>query len=579
MRFIVPSSLIAVLLASCATKPQPTRTEPVGSQNTTAGDASTSDGGEAAAPSIPAALAHMGAKNYPAAIAILRVLVAREPENGRAHLVLASALQQSGAVVDAIAVLHRAAEMADIRGRAYFQLGVIYTVKKDVDEAFKWLDKARDSGQIDVTQIGANPKSAILRADPRFAKLFPSAAEYADPFVERVKVLREWVGEKEGDQFGWIARNIGDVDGDGVNDLTTSAPTNGDGGKGAGKIYVYSGRSGALLWAQKGSAGASLGIGIEAAGDVDGDRIPDVIAGAPGIDKAVVYSGRDGKTLLTLSGEAKGDSFGGMVTDVGDVDGDGHGDVMVGAAGNDGAGKDAGSAYLYSGKDGTLLATWRGQKAGDGFGSAGGGATVGRNSLIVIGAPNAGPKNSGRVYVYRGAESEPAFVIESDDKGANLGGMFVSVVGDVDADGVMDVYASDWSHRAKGPRTGRVYIHSGADGHRLFTLTGEAAGDGFGIGTADSGDVDGDGHDDLLIGAWQQADGAPSGGRVYLYRGKDGSLIKTYTAKVSGETFGFDTTGMGDVDGDGSNDFLLTSAWSAIRGTRTGRMFIISGKL
>ena len=54
--------------------------------------------------------------------------------------------------------------------------------------------------------------------------------------------------------------------------------------------------------------------------------------------------------------------------------------------------------------------------------------------------------------------------------------------------------------------------------------------------------------------------------------------MRAWTARVPGETFGFDATGMGDVDGDGVIDFLLTSAWSGIQGARSGRMFIISGK-
>ena len=154
--------------------------------------------------------------------------------------------------------------------------------------------------------------------------------------------------------------------------------------------------------------------------------------------------------------------------------------------------------------------------------------------------------------------------------------MFVSVVGDVDGDGTPDVYASDWSNTAKGRSTGRVYVHSGATGARLLTLTGEAAGDGFGIGVADAGDVNHDGHADLVIGAWQHAGAAASGGKVYLYSGKDGSLLRAWTGKVMGDTLGFDATGLGDVDGDGTIDLLVTSAWSAIHGYRSGRMFVIS---
>jgi hypothetical protein len=196
-----------------------------------------------------------------------------------------------------------------------------------------------------------------------------------------------------------------------------------------------------------------------------------------------------------------------------------------------------------------------------------------------VGAPNAGANQRGRVYVYAGLTSKPKFVIESDETGSQLGGMFVSVVGDVNGDKVPDVYASDWANTAKGISTGRIYVHSGADGKRLLTLTGEAAGDGFGIGPADVGDVNRDGYDDLLIGAWQHASAATSAGRVYLYSGKDGSLLQTITCRTPGDTFGFDATGIGDVDGDGVIDFLLTSAWSNVKGFRSGRMFIISGKL
>ena len=70
---------------------------------------------------------------------------------------------------------------------------------------------------------------------------------------------------------------------------------------------------------------------------------------------------------------------------------------------------------------------------------------------------------------------------------------------------------------------------------------------------------------------WQFASGAPSGGKIYIYSGKDGALTRTITGNVPGETLGFDTTGIGNVNGNGVVDSLLTSAWSAINGTRYGR--------
>ena len=97
-----------------------------------------------------------------------------------------------------------------------------------------------------------------------------------------------------------------------------------------------------------------------------------------------------------------------------------------------------------------------------------------------------------------------------------------------------------------------------------------------GIGTATAGDVDGDGRADLIVGAWQYAGAALSGGRATLFSGKDGHVLKTFTCRIPGDTFGFDAVGMGDVDGDGTDDLLITSAWSGVRGYRSGRVFIVS---
>jgi hypothetical protein len=142
------------------------------------------------------------------------------------------------------------------------------------------------------------------------------------------------------------------------------------------------------------------------------------------------------------------------------------------------------------------------------------------------------------VYVYTSLTAKPAFTIESDPTGNALGAMFVSVPGDVDGDGVPDVFASDWSNAAKGPSTGRVYVHSGKDGHRLLTLTAEGPGDGFGTSASVAGDVDGDGHADLIVGAWQYGGAAIGGGRAYLYSGADGRLVKTFTCRTPGDTLG-----------------------------------------
>jgi hypothetical protein len=454
------------------------------------------------------------------AAALLQRIVERDPEDARAWYLLGYALHQAGDLDGALEADLRAARFPETAPTAMYNAAMAYARKGDVDEAFRWLFRAREAG-MDVTSAAGDPDAETLRDDVRWGRLFPTSAELADPFEEPVQVIREWRGEDAGDQFGWIARNAGDVDGDGVMDVVTSAPTHRNG---AGAVYVYSTGTGALLWRHVGRADEQLGLGVEAAGDVDGDGHPDVVAGAPRADRVYVLSGPDGRLLLRLEG-TEGESFGRRAAGVGDVDGDGHADILVGRPANDEAGEDAGAATLFSGVDGRPLGELRGEEAGDAFGSSLAGETREGETVLVVGAP-----------------------------------------------------ASDWSNDALGPSTGRIYVHSGADGRRLLTLTGEAAGDGFGIGTAEAGDLDGDGRDDLVVGAWQHGGGAPGGGKVYLFSGADGRLLRSVTGKVMGETFGFDATGLGDVDGDGAPDLLLTSAWSAVNGPRSGRVWVLSGR-
>ena len=407
-----------------------------------------------------------------------------------------------------------------------------------------------------------------------------AAVDYGKPFVEPVQIIHEWDGDGAGAQFGWIARGIGDVDGDGVTDIVTSAPTRSLGGTGdsanAGRVYVYSGRSGALLWRADGRPGDYLGMGLEGAGDVNGDSIPDVVASAQGSGEVYVYSGRDGRLLRTFRAENPTDRFGAHVAGVGDANGDGYADVLVGAPRNDAGGEHAGRAYVYSGRTGALLVTLTGEHAGDAFGSSVGGATIDGHPYILVGAPAAGARHTGRLYVYAALGTTPKFVVDADETGVALAAMFISVIGDINGDGTPDIYATDFPNAARGKATGRAYVYSGADGHVLYTFTGGHAGDGFGIGRATAGDVDGDGRPDLVIGAWQYHATAPSAGRVSLYSGRDGRLLRTYTSRIANETLGFDAVGIGDVNGDGVVDLLVTSAWSGIHGARSGRVYVIS---
>ena len=521
--------------------------------------------------------------DHQAAAKSFRKLVAAQPNHLGGWHFLGLALHAGGKPEEALPAYLKAIKHPRLAATDSYNIACLHSLAGRTPPAIAWLEKAWRAGYRDLDHARKDSELTNVRALPEFAVLLQRLQKELVPFTAEVEVLHEIQGEKAGDQFGWVADNAGDVDGDGINDMVVGAPTVRQQARVNGAVYVYSGKTGTLLFRKLGKVGDYLGNAVDGIGDVNGDGHADIVAGAPstpqgGPGRISVYSGKTGALLASSTGASPGDRFGVEAAGIGDFDNDGVNDYLAGAERHDGNGKDAGRVIIYSGRTHKELKHLDGERAGDQFGRAAEGVFDGKTALLVVGAPKGGPRKTGRAYVYRGRDLKLAFTLDADASGAAFGEMFVSIPGDVNGDSIADVYVTDWRNQAKGANTGRAYVYSGKDGSKLATFTGKA-GEGFGIGKAAAGDVDGDGAADLIIGAWQNSDAAASAGKAYLISGKTKRQLRTYVCRAAGDTFGFDATGLGDVNGDGIPDLLITSAYSTVKGPQTGRVFVISGKL
>jgi hypothetical protein len=285
---------------------------------------------------------------------------------------------------------------------------------------------------------------------------------------------------------------------------------------------------------------------------------------------------------------------GDAVAAAGDVDGDGIDDLLVGAIWDSEAGSRAGKAYLALGgaNAGVYLrtdarATWRGENANTYAGSAvaGPGDLTGDgvpDVLVGVSRDNDTALTEGAAFVFSGATagrvqiSSATAWAELDGEGpSNLAGDAVAATGDVDGDGSPDLLVG-----APGFSTneGAAYLFTrvSAGAASLATAsaiwTGESADDAAGMAVAGAGDTDGDGYDDLIVGAAGEDDAAPSAGAAYVILGPTTGTtsLASADAKLLGTArdarAGAVVAGGGDVDGDGYDDVLVGAAGAGTYG-------------
>ncbi len=400
------------------------------------------------------------------------------------------------------------------------------------------------------------------------------------------------------------------------------------------------------------SPGDRSGMSVSTAGDVNGDGIDDVIVGAftadingqydAGSSYVVFGSDTDFSEVLSLSdlngsngfvinGVNAGDESGRSVSAAGDVNGDGIGDIIIGARHSSPDDElDAGSSYVVFGTDigfpnplnltdlnGQNGFVINGVNAGDRSGSsvsAAGDVNGDGIDDVVVGAllaePN-GLSNAGSSYVVFGNESafsnllglsdlngQNGFVINGENTD-DQSGISVTGAGDINGDGIDDVMVGA---RNGGAGTGRAYVVFGNDGglsnplnlsdlngQNGFVINGENTDDQSGISVTGAGDINGDGIDDVMVGA---RNGGAGTGRAYVVFGNDGGLSNplnlsdlngqngfVINGESTGHQFGFSVGAAGDVNGDGIDDIIM-GAYRAesIVGTDVGRTYVVFGR-
>ncbi|HKB15015.1 MAG TPA: integrin alpha, partial [Planctomycetota bacterium] len=387
-----------------------------------------------------------------------------------------------------------------------------------------------------------------------------------------------FLGSATNDRVGFAVAGTGDVNGDGYDDVLVGAPlADAPGLPDGGKVYLLYGSPSLPPFLTEATLGANgvvllpeeafgaAGFAVAGAGDVNGDGFADMLVGAPTVYAGGQFAGRAyllagglalpstmplGSAMARIFGPPENGLCGRAVAGVGDIDGDGYGEILVGAPYYDPLSRtDAGSAYLFLGGPsltgsillpGGVATAFVGANDLDRAGQAlaGAGDVNGDGTLdLLIGAPywdDPAGADEGRAYLILGEVPMPAYVdlaypgrsavVLQGTEPAGILGFALSGCGDVDGDGYDDVVIGAPGFDHGQAEEGRACVYFGSPSapflRRSWCFEGNQGAASLGFPVASAGDVNADGLADVIVGANQYDNGERNEGRAWVFLGQ-----------------------------------------------------------
>ena len=395
--------------------------------------------------------------------------------------------------------------------------------------------------------------SRLIAALPILLIAVCSNSAKAAPFMPNPSWTRQ--GAVEGANAGFRSTIVGDVNGDGFRDILMTRLRPGDVSLHLGSAQ---GLSATAAWvfvpSEHGGNGTNivvdyLDLYVGSAGDLNADGHDDVIIGNPynsvvnnstGEGKAWIFlgtpSGLASSAVWTINGSQELERLGFWVGSAGDVNGDGYDEAIVGVPD---FGTDPETSFPGPGK-----------------------------MMVFHGSPT-------------GPTTTPSFEAVADQPSAGFGER-VGTLGDVNADGYADVFVGAPGYDHPEISEGVVFVYTGsATGLSATPILVEAnvAGANFGSDVAAAGDVNGDGFDDVVVGAQFDDTVTDSGGAAYVFTGESTGVspvpLWTVRGGVPGVRLGHTVGGVGDPNGDGFDEIAIATPYSLPTGTNTRRKGIV----